>query len=160
MARVLIVGCGCRGRDLARELVAAGHAVRGTSRQADRLEAIEAAGAESQVADPDRLGTLLPLLAGVTVVCWLMGSAVGDDVGPLHGDRLESLLGKLVDSGARGLVYEAQGSVEATMLERGAELVRRAAATHSMPVALIDEGPASPGWTAAAQAAVDRVLAG
>ena len=32
MARVLIVGCGGRGRALARELVAAGHTVRGTTR--------------------------------------------------------------------------------------------------------------------------------
>ena len=29
MARVLIVPCGCRGQALARDLVAAGHAVRG-----------------------------------------------------------------------------------------------------------------------------------
>ena len=65
------------------------------------------------MADPDRLGTLLPLLAGVTVVCWLMGSAEGEDAAALHGDRLESLLAKLVDSGVRGLVYEAAGSVDA-----------------------------------------------
>ena len=32
MARVLIVGCGGRGQALARELAAAGHAVRGTTR--------------------------------------------------------------------------------------------------------------------------------
>ena len=32
MARVLIVPCGRRGRALAAELVAAGHAVRGTTR--------------------------------------------------------------------------------------------------------------------------------
>ena len=80
------------------------------------------------MADPDRLGTLLPLLAGVTVVCWLMGTAEGDDVAPLHGDRLESLLAKLVDSGVRGLVYEAAGSVDGALLAGGAELVRAAGA--------------------------------
>ena len=46
MARVLIVGCGCRGQELARGLRAAGHAVRGTTRDASGLETIEAAGAE------------------------------------------------------------------------------------------------------------------
>ena len=160
MARVLIVGCGCRGQELARELRAAGHAVRGTTRDAARLEPIEAAGVEGAVADPDRLGTLLPLLAGVTVVCWLLGSADGEDVTPLHGDRLESLLGKLVDSGVRGLVYEAAGSVDAGVLAAGADLVRRAGATHTMPVALIEAAPGADEWTAAAQAAVDQVLAG
>ena len=30
LARVLIVGCGCRGRELAAALMAEGHAVRGT----------------------------------------------------------------------------------------------------------------------------------
>ena len=34
VARVLIVPCGCRGQALARELRAAGHAVRGTTRAA------------------------------------------------------------------------------------------------------------------------------
>ena len=75
MARVLIVGCGCRGRLLAEAVRADGHAVRGTTRDASGLEAIEAAGAEGVVADPDRLGTLMRALAGVTAVCWLLGSA-------------------------------------------------------------------------------------
>ena len=107
MARVLVVGCGCRGRRLAEGLIAVGHSVRGTSRSAEALRMIEAAGAEAAVADPDRLGTLLPLLEGVSVVCWLMGTA---DAEPLHGPRLRSLQVKLVDSPARGLVYEAAGS--------------------------------------------------
>jgi 3-hydroxyisobutyrate dehydrogenase-like beta-hydroxyacid dehydrogenase len=46
LARVLIVGCGCRGQALARELRAAGHAVRGTTRDAGKVAAIAAAGAE------------------------------------------------------------------------------------------------------------------
>ena len=77
------------------------------------------------MADPDRLGTLLPLLAGVTVVCWLMGSADGDDVTPLHGDRLESLLAKLVDSGVRGLVYEAAAAWTPRCWRRGRSGARR-----------------------------------
>ena len=78
MARVLIVGCGCRGQELARDLVAAGHAVRGTTRDPARTEAIAATGAEPYVGDPDRIGTLMDALAGVTILCWLMGSASGD----------------------------------------------------------------------------------
>ena len=46
MARVLIVGCGCRGRALAADLRGAGHAVRGTTRDPGRTAAIAAAGAE------------------------------------------------------------------------------------------------------------------
>ena len=44
VARVLIIGCGGRGQALARELVAAGHAVRGTTRDAGAGRAIAAAG--------------------------------------------------------------------------------------------------------------------
>lgn len=160
MARVLIVGCGCRGQELARELRAAGHAVRGTTRDERNLGTIESAGAEGAVADPDRLGTLLPLLAGVTVVCWLMGTAKGDGAAALHGDRLDSLLGKLVDSGVRGLVYEAAGSVDAGLLYDGAERVRAAGSINSMPVATIDTAPGDPAaWLVAARTAVDQVLA-
>jgi Trk K+ transport system NAD-binding subunit len=43
LARCLIIGCGCRGRMLARELVKDGHAVRGTTRDRARLAAIEEA---------------------------------------------------------------------------------------------------------------------
>ena len=161
MARVLIVGCGCRGQELTRELTGAGHAVRGTTRDPARTGPIEAAGAEGVVADPDRLGTLLPLMAGVTVICWLMGTAQGDNVVALHGDRLDSLLGKLVDSGVRGLVYEAAGSVDAGLLDDGAARVQAAGSANSMPVAVIATAPsAHADWLAAARAAVDEVLAG
>ena len=79
MARVLIVGCGCRGQALARDLRAAGHAVRGTTRDPARAPAIAAAGAEPYVGDPDRIATLMDALSGVTILCWLMGSASGDN---------------------------------------------------------------------------------
>ena len=74
LARVLIVGCGCRGRALAESLVADGLAVRGTTRDpSPRAPAIEAAGAEGVVADPDRLGTLMAQLQGVTLVALAAG---------------------------------------------------------------------------------------
>ena len=68
MARVLIVGCGCRGRALAAELVAAGHTVRGTTRDPARAELIRAAGAEPCVADADRIGALMDAVVGVSVL--------------------------------------------------------------------------------------------
>ena len=66
MARLLIVGCGGRGRALAAVLEE--HAVRGTTRSPERLTELEATGIEGVAADPDRLATLVPALAGVTVV--------------------------------------------------------------------------------------------
>ena len=55
MARALIVGCGCRGRELGRELIEAGWQVRGTTRDPAKLAEIEAAGIEAMIADPDRI---------------------------------------------------------------------------------------------------------
>ncbi|MGZ4203406.1 MAG: NAD(P)H-binding protein [Thermoleophilaceae bacterium] len=152
MARVLIVGCGCRGRELAGALAAAGHAVRGTSRSEAALPAIEAAGAESVLADPDRLATLTQQLEGVSVLCWLLGSA---DNAALHGPRLESLLELLVDTHVRGVVYEGSGEWGG----RGAELVRRAAETYRMPGEVVAHDPADhAGWLRAMTEAVERVL--
>lgn len=158
MARVLIVGCGCRGRALARALGGDGHMVRGTTRSAASLAEIEAAGAEGVAADPDRLGTLLPAIDGVSVCCWLLGTAERG-AAHLHGPRLASLLEKLVDTPVRGFVYEAAGSVEPSLLAEGAAAVRRASATWRMPVEVVRADPADhDAWLAAMRAAVSRVL--
>jgi nucleoside-diphosphate-sugar epimerase len=162
MARILIVGCGCRGRELARALRERGHATRGTSRGAEGREAIEAAGGDGVVADPDRLGTLLPHIDGTSVLCWLMGTATGEPekVAELHGTRLETLLETLVDTHVRGVVYEAAGTVAPELLAAGSELVRRVAETYRMPVELLTEPPAdSERWLAAGVRGVDAVLA-
>jgi prephenate dehydrogenase len=152
MARVLIVGCGCRGQELARVLSAEGHAVRGTTRDSARRPEIEATGAEAVVADPDRLVTLMPAIEGVTVVCWLLGTAAAPE---LHGPRLESMLEHIVDTPVRGLVYET-GGVERPEAVKAAERVAR---TYSMPVEVVDADPAAhDAWTAAMAAAVQRVL--
>jgi uncharacterized protein YbjT (DUF2867 family) len=159
VARVLIVGCGCRGGELARELRAAGHAVRGTTRSADRLAEIEAAGAEAVVADPDRLGTLMTTLDGVSLVCWLMGTAGGGNAVDLHGARLRSLLEHLVDTPVRGVVYEAAGSVAPDVLAGGAAAVREASATWSIPAEVVEADPRDPAaWLAAMTGAVGRLL--
>jgi nucleoside-diphosphate-sugar epimerase len=159
VARVLIVGCGCRGAALARELTDAGHAVRGTTRDPSRAAEIEAAGAEAVVADPDRLGTIMAQLGGITVVCWLMGSATGETAAALHGPRLRTLLERLVDTPVRGVVYEGAGSVDPAVLAAGAAAVREAAATWRIPVGIVDADPADhAAWLAAATAAVGRLL--
>jgi uncharacterized protein YbjT (DUF2867 family) len=162
LARVLIIGCGCRGRALATELAAAGHAVRGTTRHTATTVAIAAAGAEAALADPDRLETLLPHLAGVSVMCWLMGSTTGAEeaVRALHGPRLASITAKLVDSHVRGLVYEAAGSVSPEVLGEGARTVRRVAGANRVPVEVVEEDPSDrETWTRAMRSAVERVLA-
>lgn len=155
MARVLIVGCGCRGSALAGELTE--HAVRGTTRSPARLDVLEEAGIEAVVADPDRLGTLMPALAGVTVVCWLLGSAEGSP--ELHGPRLRSLMEHLVDTPVRGLVYEAAGTVDAALLEQGAGIVREASQTWHIPVEIVEADPsAHEAWLEAMKGAVERLL--
>jgi uncharacterized protein YbjT (DUF2867 family) len=158
VARVLIVGCGCRGSSLGAALRASGHAVRGTTRSSGRLSQLETAGIEGAVADPDRLGTLVPGLAGVTVVCWLMGSAV--DSPDVHGPRLRSLMEHLVDTPVRGLVYEAAGPADGSLLAEGASIVREASHTWHMPVEVVSTDPtAQEAWLEAMTASIDRLLA-
>jgi nucleoside-diphosphate-sugar epimerase len=161
MARVLIVGCGCRGQALTRDLRAAGHAVRGTTRDPARVAAIAAAGAEPYVGDPDRIGTLMHALAGVTIVCWLMGAATGDreQVAALHGGRLRMLWEKLVDTPVRGVVHEAAGPLPEDVLANGRAVARAAHETWRIPLELLEADPADhERWRAAAVAAVGRLL--
>ena len=163
MARVLIVGCGCRGQALARDLRAAGHAVRGTTRDPARTAAIAAAGAEPYVGDPDRIATLMEALTGVTILCWLMGTAAGrpEDVADLHDGRLRMLWEKLVDTPVRGVVLEGAGSVPAPVLARGREVAGAAHATWMIPLEVLDVAPADhDAWRIAAGAAVARLLGG
>jgi uncharacterized protein YbjT (DUF2867 family) len=121
--------------------VAAGHVVRGTTRDPANAAGIEAAGAEPYVGDPDRIGTLMAALAGVTVVCWLLG---GVPASSLHGGRLRMLFEKLVDTPVRGVVYECA-------LPQGEPIARDAAERWHIPVEVIE--PAGD-----AKAAVDRLL--
>ncbi len=161
MARILLVGGGCRGLALAGELLAAGHAVRATTRDAAHAEAIRAAGAEPYVGDPDRIGTLMGALAGVTVVAWLLGTATGDAerVFALHDTRLRMLWEKLVDTPVRGVLYEASGTVPAAALIRGEAVARVAHETWRIPLAYVRADPADrPAWLAAARAGVDALL--
>jgi uncharacterized protein YbjT (DUF2867 family) len=146
MARALIVGCGCHGRSLGKRLLAEGWAVRGTSRREDGLAAIEAAGIEAALADPDRPGSLLDLVADVTVLCLLLGSARGEPeaVAAIHGPRLERLLERLVETPVRGVLYEGTGSVDAGLLAAGAEIVRAAAMSWRIPHEIVEAEPNDP----------------
>jgi uncharacterized protein YbjT (DUF2867 family) len=158
VARALIVGCGCRGRELGSQLVASDWQVRGTSRTPYGLGEIEAAGLEPAEADPDRPGTILDLCGDVAVVVWLLGSAAGEPeaISAIHGPRLERLLEKLVDTPVRGFVYEAIGGVDAALLEEGAEIVRTASRTWRIPAEIVTSEPTDPrGWS---QGMVDVAL--
>ena len=133
--------------------------MRGTTRSEDGTAAIAQAGAEPYVGDPDRVATLMEAIAGVTVVVWLLGSAEGERAEELHAGRLRMLCEKLVDTHVRGLVYEGAGSLPGDVLAGGAEVVRRAAATWSIPVEILRTDPEDCGeWTADAAGAVARLL--
>jgi uncharacterized protein YbjT (DUF2867 family) len=144
LARALIVGCGCRGRELAGGLLAEGWQVRGTSRREEGLEEIAVAGIEPAHADPSRPGTVLELVGDVTVVVWLLGSARGgeEELAAIHGQALERTIERLVETPVRGFAYEAAGSVDAALLAHGQGVVGAAANRWQIPVAslLVDPG--------------------
>jgi uncharacterized protein YbjT (DUF2867 family) len=143
VARALIVGCGCRGRELGASLLVEGWAVRGTTRREEGLAAIETAGIEAALADPEQPGTLLDLIGDVAAVYWLLGSAEGtpEQVEAIHGPRLERFLERLVETPVRRFVYEADGSVDAAVLERGAAAVREASKRWRIPVEISVAAP-------------------
>lgn len=134
MARVLIVGCGCRGQELARALADEGHAVRGTTRDRGRFDAIAAAGAEPVLADPDRVGTLVSALEAVAIVVWLLGRATGtpEALAALHGERLRAFFESVVDTTVRGVVLEPAGGVSRA-------IAQEAARTWSIPVVVLGD---------------------
>jgi nucleoside-diphosphate-sugar epimerase len=163
LPRCLIIACGCRGRALASELRARGHAVRGTTRDPGSRTAIEAVGAEAFVGDPDRVATMTPALEHVSVVCLLLGSATGEHeaLAALHGSRLDMLLERMLDTTVRGVVYEASGTVDPELLEAGSERVRWACDRSLIPYQLLVSDRTEPGaWVSAAAGAVQRALLG
>jgi uncharacterized protein YbjT (DUF2867 family) len=163
VARCLIVGCGCRGLELTRALRVEGRAVRATTRDEGRRAAIEAAGAEPFVGDPNRVGTLAPALAHVGVACILLGSATGteEQLAALHSTRLDMLLERMLDTTVRGVVYQAAGSVDPALLSAGVARVRHACERSLIPYELLSADPAAgEGWITEAVTAIDRALLG
>jgi hypothetical protein len=186
VARILIVGGGCRGRRFAARMVERGHALRATTRSEDGRAAIEACGAECWIGTPDRLATLRGALDSVTIACWMLAAAHGppDEVAALHSSRLQFFLTQAIDTTVRGFVYDAwparddpPSGVSLQMLAGGQQIVRSLAQLNAIPVAVLDAEPfggvgsGSVGgaagdeareddeaWVAEASAAVDSLL--
>src|SRR5450755_4027480 len=157
MARILIIAGGARARALAGGLVAEGHAVRITTREQAGRAAIEAVGAECWIGTPDRIATLRYALESVTLACWLLGNACGEEqaVRALHGPRLEFFVKQTIDTTVRGLVYEAAGSVAPGTLAAGRELIREKAAFNAIPLRVLDADPRDRDrWREQAQTAI------
>ena len=120
------------------------------------MPAIESAGAEAVIADPDRVVTLAPAFEHIGVACLLLGSAPDP---ALHGPRLEMLLTRLVDTTMRGIVYEARGTADSEVLQGGARRVAAFCEDARIPYVLLDADPDEyQRWTTAAAAAVEQVL--
>ncbi|HUR86315.1 MAG TPA: NAD(P)H-binding protein [Solirubrobacteraceae bacterium] len=159
--RVLLVGGGCRGLALTRGLVADGHAVRAVTRSEAGRAAIEAAGGECWIGDPDVVGTLRYALENVTILVWALGTAAGSEeqVAALHGPRLEMMLSKVIDTTVRGVVYEAAGTVDPAALAAGVAELERMGRLNEIPIAIVRADPADrQAWVAAARQAIHTML--
>jgi hypothetical protein len=158
------VAGGCRGRRLAEAMVLEGHAVRNTTRSDAARAAIEATGAECWIGTPDRLATLRGALDGVTIVCWLLATAVGgeQELRALHSSRLQFFLTQMIDTTVRGLVYEVRGTAPVNgLLAEGEALTRALTERNEIPAAFLATDPLDHDvWLAAARAAVSSLLVG
>jgi hypothetical protein len=145
-------------------MVGEDYAVRITTRSEDKRAAIEATGAECWVGTPDRLATLRGSLENVTILCWLLGTAVGssEELRALHGSRLEFFLTQAIDTTVRGFVYEARGSgPSAALVAEGELLARTLVERNEIPVAWLTAGPHdAEEWLAQARVAVASLLIG
>lgn len=166
VARILIVGGGCRGRALAVRLVQEGrHAVRITTRTESGRAAIETTGAECLIGTPDRLASMRGALDGVTIACWMLVTAQGDpeQVQALHSSRVESFLSGAIDTTMRGFIYEAatsRGSAHDPVLA-GERIVRTIAERNAIPITTLQTDIAdSAAWQKEALAAIDGLLEG
>lgn len=146
---------------LGERLLADAWAVRGTSRHDQGLAAISEAGIEPALADPLWPGTVLDLVGDIAVMVWLLGSARAEgeggeeEVSAIHGERLERLLERLVETPVRGFVYEAAGTVGPETLAAGRRAVEAAAAIWRIPAEAVAADPADPeAWLVDMAAAV------
>jgi hypothetical protein len=147
---------------MAAGLIEDGHAVRITTRSEEGRPAIEATGAECWLGTPDRLATLRGALDGVTIACWLLGTAQGtpEQLAELHEQRLEFFLTQAIDTTVRGILYESRGTLEpASVLADGEQLARRMTTRNQIPLACLEEDPAdTEAWGRAARRAIDSLL--
>jgi len=159
VARILVVGGGCRGRELAGWLTGHGHAVRITSRSPRARAQIERVGAECWTGTPERLATLRGALDGVTVACWLLAGAEPEE---LHTVRLEFFLTQMIDTTVRGFVYEGRGTTSAAeALAEGEQIARRVCERNVIPLAVLDRTAAEGElWQQQARGAIEELLIG
>jgi hypothetical protein len=144
-------------------MLADGHAVRITTRSEDGRAAIEQTGAECWIGTPDRLATLRGALDSVTILCWMLGSALGseEELTALYTTRLEFFLTQAIDTTVRGILYEARGTTVPEELLRGGErtlisLTERSA----IPASVLTADPEDlDSWLAQARGAVGDLLA-
>jgi hypothetical protein len=162
VARILIVAGGCRGRQLAAEMVADDHAVRITTRTEAGRAAIESAGAQCWIGTPARLATLRGALDSVTIACWLLGSAAGpeEELRALHGSRLKLFLEQAIDTTVRGVIYEARGSsVPGDALTDGLRIAETVTGRNAIPIGYLRSDPAKQEtWLTEARGVVDGLL--
>jgi len=162
VARILILGGGCRGLQLAEAMIDDGHAVRITTRAEAGRAAIERVGAECWLGTPDRLATLRGALDSVTIVCWLLGTAQDSPAGlrALYSTRLALFLTQAIDTTVRGLLYEANGTVTpAELLSDGARMVKAHCTLNAIPAAFLSADPRQLGaWSSEAGGAVHALL--
>lgn len=161
MARLLIIGGGQRGIWLAGKVAEQGHASRILTRERGRRAEIEGIGAQCAIGTPDRLATMIGALDGVSIACWLLGCATGEQeqVRALHDLRLRSFMVKTIDTTIRGVIYEAAGSVPADVLSSGVQIATEVAEVNQIPLAVLRCDPARrESWRAEAQGAVDALL--
>ena len=125
------------------------------------MAAIEAAGIEAVVADPDRMGELLDAIEGVALIFWLLGSAEGEAeaVAALHGPRLERLLEEIVDTPVRGFVYEVTGELDPERLTEALGILRAAGERWRIPFEVVDAaGTDHDLWREAMLAAAEELV--
>lgn len=136
MARLLIIGgTSHRALTLTKELTSQGYAVRAVTRNSENRQVLEEVGAEYWLGDPNIIGTIRDALDHVTVLCWLLGNAVGspDHIEALHGSRLRMMLERSIDTTVRGFIYEANGNVPAQTFAQGCKEIERARTVHGIP---------------------------
>ena len=111
--KILIAGCGYRGRRLARRVIAGGRAVRGLTRSPEHAAALAALGIEPFIGDITRQDSLRGIGNGVVAVYHLMGSMSGDDaqLHKLHIEGTRHLIAELAAAGLRRYVYESSTAV-------------------------------------------------
>ena len=113
MAMILIVGCGYRGKRLAKRLIADGQRVRGLTRSPEHAAALAKIGIEPFVGDVTNAESLRGIGDGVGAVYHLMGSMGGNDaqLQALHVDGTRNVLAALSGVTLTRYVYESSTAV-------------------------------------------------